>query len=73
MKFRQSPIADGKQPKMPEVLTIREVAKYLRIKERTVYNLAQKGEIPAFKVGRQWRFLRNNLLAFIGRNGDLRH
>jgi excisionase family DNA binding protein len=39
-----------------EILTIPEVAELLRIAEKTVYTLAQRGEIPAFKVGGQWRF-----------------
>ena len=37
-------------------LTIEEVAKYLRVSERTVYDWAQKGEIPAGKIGTVWRF-----------------
>jgi PTS system nitrogen regulatory IIA component len=39
-----------------EILTIEEVAKYLRVSERTVYDWAQKGEIPAGKIGTVWRF-----------------
>jgi len=39
-----------------EILTIDEVAKYLRVSERTVYEWAQKGEIPAGKIGTAWRF-----------------
>ncbi|MDR2551573.1 MAG: PTS sugar transporter subunit IIA [Treponema sp.] len=39
-----------------EILTIDEVAKYLRVSERTVYDWAQKGEIPAGKIGTVWRF-----------------
>jgi PTS system nitrogen regulatory IIA component len=39
-----------------EILTIEEVAKYLRVSERTVYDWAQKGEIPAGKIGTAWRF-----------------
>ena len=54
----------------PDVLTIREVARFLRIKDRTVYALASKGEIPAFKVGRQWRFHRLRILEFYGLDGD---
>jgi len=38
------------------VLTIREVADYLRVTEKTVYRLLAKQEIPAFKVGGSWRF-----------------
>jgi PTS system nitrogen regulatory IIA component len=39
-----------------DILTIDEVAKYLRVSERTVYDWAQKGEIPAGKIGTAWRF-----------------
>ncbi|MDR1970401.1 MAG: PTS sugar transporter subunit IIA [Treponema sp.] len=41
-----------------DILTIDEVAKYLRVSERTVYEWAQKGEIPAGKIGTAWRFKR---------------
>ena len=39
-----------------DILTIEEVANYLRVSERTVYDWAQKGEIPAGKIGTVWRF-----------------
>ena len=39
-----------------DILTIEEVAKYLRVSERTVYDWAQKGDIPAGKIGTVWRF-----------------
>lgn len=48
-----------------EVLTIREVADYLKVNEKTVYGLAQKHRIPAFKVGGQWRFRREDIEAWI--------
>jgi len=38
------------------ILTIEEVAHYLRVSERTVYDWAQKGEIPSGKIGTVWRF-----------------
>lgn len=41
-----------------EILTIKEVAEYLKVTDRTIYRLANKGEIPAFKVGNTWRFER---------------
>jgi excisionase family DNA binding protein len=44
-----------------EIMTIEEVASYLRIPVSTVYRLAQQGRIPASKVGRQWRFSRRAL------------
>jgi PTS system nitrogen regulatory IIA component len=44
-----------------EILTIDEVAKYLRVSERTVYEWAQKGEIPSGKIGTVWRFKKSEL------------
>ena len=44
-----------------DILTIKEVAKYLQVTERTLYRLAQEGKIPAFKVGNSWRFRREDL------------
>ncbi|MCL2373847.1 MAG: PTS sugar transporter subunit IIA [Treponema sp.] len=44
-----------------DILTIDEVAKYLRVSERTVYDWAQKGEIPSGKIGTVWRFKKADL------------
>ena len=41
-----------------EIMTIGEVAAYLRIPRSSVYKLAQEGRIPCKKVGRHWRFHR---------------
>jgi excisionase family DNA binding protein len=38
------------------ILTIREVADYLKVTDRTIYRLAAAKKIPAFKVGGTWRF-----------------
>ena len=38
------------------MLTVREVAERLRLHPRTVYNMAKRGEIPAMKIARRWRF-----------------
>ena len=43
------------------ILTIEEVAKYLRVSERTVYDWAQKGEIPSGKIGTVWRFKKTEI------------
>lgn len=48
-----------------EILTLPEVAQLLKVAEKTVYTMAQKGELPAFKVGGQWRFRRTDLDAWI--------
>lgn len=44
-----------------EIITIEEVAQYLRVSERTVYDWAQKGEIPAGKIGTVWRFKKDEI------------
>ena len=44
-----------------EILTIEEVARYLRVSDRTVYEWAQKGEIPAGKIGTVWRFKKGEI------------
>lgn len=44
-----------------EILTLDEVAQYLKAGKRTVYRLVQKGEIPGFKLGGTWRFRRAEL------------
>ncbi|HEY8468125.1 MAG TPA: PTS sugar transporter subunit IIA [Longimicrobiales bacterium] len=41
---------------MPEVLTTKQLARYLQISERSVYRLLERGQIPAVKIGGQWRF-----------------
>ena len=41
-----------------EVLTIKEAAALLKLAEKTVYTMAQAGEIPAFKIRGQWRITR---------------
>jgi PTS system nitrogen regulatory IIA component len=43
------------------ILTIEEVARYLRVSERTVYDWAQKGEIPSGKIGTVWRFKKSEI------------
>jgi excisionase family DNA binding protein len=48
-----------------EVLTIKEVATLLKVGEKTIYSMAQNGELPAFKVRGQWRFSRKDLDAWI--------
>ncbi len=44
--------------RLPGIMTIEEVADYLRVPISSLYKLAQQGKIPASKVGRHWRFRR---------------
>ena len=47
------------------VMTVKEVADYLRVNQRTVYRLAVDGKLPAFKVGATWRFKRSDIDGWI--------
>jgi PTS system nitrogen regulatory IIA component len=42
-----------------EILTIEEVATYLRLTPQTIYKWAQERKIPAVKLGKEWRFRRS--------------
>lgn len=46
-------------------MTIREVAEYLRLNEKTTYRYAAEGQIPGFKVGGNWRFRRADIEGWI--------
>lgn len=41
---------------MPQIMTTKEVAKYLKLHEITVCKYAAEGKIPAIRIGRVWRF-----------------
>jgi len=53
-----------------EILTLDEVAAYLKAGKRTVYRFAQNGDIPAFKLGGTWRFRRSDLERWIDGNSN---
>jgi excisionase family DNA binding protein len=44
-----------------EIMTVREVSKYLRVSVSTVHRLADRHELPAFKVTHDWRFSRKSI------------
>lgn len=54
-----------------ETLTVKEVAAWLRVDPQQVYRMAQKGEVPAFKVRGAWRFSRRLLEEWIEAGGTL--
>lgn len=47
--------------KPDDIMTLKEVAKYLGLHVMTVYKLTREGRVPAAKIGGQWRFKRNVL------------
>lgn len=48
-----------------EVLTVKQVAEFLQMDERTIYKLAKQGDIPSFKVSNQWRFLKKDIESLV--------
>jgi excisionase family DNA binding protein len=44
-----------------DIMTLEEVAKYLKLQPQTVYKWAQEGQIPGAKLGKEWRFRRRLL------------
>ena len=48
-----------------DILTIDEVADYLRVSERTIYDWANKGTIPCGKLGTTWRFKRTEVQRWV--------
>ena len=67
-------MAEEKRPNRTQIMTLKEVAKYLGVHSMTVYRLLKERKLPGFKVGGQWRtkkeVLDNYLLREIDRSPD---
>lgn len=50
------------------LMDIKQVAAYLQITEATAYNWAQSGNLPGIKIGRIWRFRREDIEAWLDQN-----
>ncbi len=59
------PTGSGSGMNENDMLTIAQVATFLKLHELTVRRLAREGELPAFKIGRQWRIKRDLLEKWI--------
>lgn len=53
-----------------EIMTVVEVASFLRVPKSTVYKLARQGELPASKIGKHWRFLRRDIHEWMHRRSQ---
>jgi len=53
---------------MDDIMTIEDVAKYLKLKPQTIYTWAQNGKIPAAKIGKEWRFRRDLVEAWFNQH-----
>lgn len=54
---------------MADLLTTGEVAEFLRVNRSTVCRLAGRGELPAFRIGSDWRFSRERIEAWLRSRG----
>jgi excisionase family DNA binding protein len=50
-----------------EMMTLRELAAYLKMPEKTLYRLAAESKVPGFKVGASWRFRKSEIDKWIER------
>lgn len=53
-----------------QIMTLKEVAEYLKLTEKTAYRLAAEKKLPGFKVGGSWRFKMIDLEAWIEEQKD---
>ena len=56
-----------------QVLTVHDVATYLRLSEAKVYRLAREGCVPAFRLGKSWRFRKDLIDAWMLRETRVNH
>jgi len=56
-----------------DVLTIEELAIYLKVPKSTLYKLAREGKIPSQKIGRHWRFQKRSIELWLGRTEEANH
>ena len=54
--------------KEERLMTVKEVAEYLRLDEHTIYRMMRKGKIPAYKVAGRWRFKKNTIEEWLEQN-----
>jgi len=56
----------------PRIMTIEELAKYLRLHKSTVYRMVRDAQIPASKIGNQWRFRKDVIDSWLaGKEGGI--
>lgn len=53
-----------------DIMTVKELADYLKIAEKTAYRFASEGKVPGFKVGSAWHFKKEEIDAWIKRQSE---
>ena len=56
---------DSARPERTQIMTTKEIAKYLGVHEMTVYRWLKKGVLPGFKIGGRWRSKKDLLDNFL--------
>ncbi|MCQ9207557.1 MAG: helix-turn-helix domain-containing protein [Omnitrophica bacterium] len=57
---------------MDKLMDFKEIKKYLKVSRATMYRLVNEKKIPAFKVGRQWRFKKDRLDKWLEENENIK-
>ena len=58
---------------MQKLMTIKEVADYLRLSKVTVYKMTRQGKIPALKIGKQWRYNKSEIDTWVKQKSNSEH
>lgn len=64
-----NPLLTEQHPELPDVMTVEEVAAWLRLNKKTIYDAVKAGELPCCKVGRILRFSRESVLRCLNGQG----
>jgi excisionase family DNA binding protein len=56
-----------------KLMTIKEVADYLRLSRVTVYKMTRQGKIPALKIGKQWRYNKSEIDSWVKQKSNDKH
>jgi PTS system nitrogen regulatory IIA component len=59
-------VPEGREQDSAEVMTVAEIASYLKVSQKTIFRMAKAGRIPGAKVSNQWRFLRSVIDDWLG-------
>lgn len=72
MRLLEGTLSDSSaEPKLSPFLTTEDVLGYLKVTPRTIYRLIRSGELPAVRIGRQWRFRRADLNDWLDRQRSM--
>lgn len=63
-------LSNLEKDQQPEVLNVEEVADLLKVSEQTVYNMIKDGRLKAVKVGREWRFMKQDIMSILSDNEE---